>query len=420
MRGTGRAPALDRAIDAVFLLTMPLLAWLAVFGHRGAAVVAGVSAIAIALRPSIWREGLPLVAPSRVAAAPLPRAALAGLFFTAWIAVTGIWSPAAGAWKLSLGVAAFVLAGGALVFEASRAGGTRLRRLCILFAGAVAIASAALLFEGFTGGLLRAIVPPADQSPLRLKDMTALARGVTLIAPLVFPAAAIILTMTGSRALAAAPIAFALLAAAQFSVVANVVALFAAGAAATAAYFRPRPVIVGLGALFLASMLAAPLFVLAPADAVTGADAALMPPSWAQRLHLWKEAAARIFSCLPVGCGADYTRAWAGEGTMIEVPGWPLPVQEAPTHPHNLFLQVWLELGLPGVLSLCAALYFGMRRLAAIEPQRLAFAAIAGVAAATYISFMLEASMWQAWRIAVLALAAFGGALSYSCQRQHS
>lgn len=400
---------------------MPALALLAVFGHRGAAPVAALSALAIALRPSIWREGLALLAPSRLGAAPLPRAALAVLILALWIAVTGFWSPTPGAAKLAFTVLTFALAGGALVFEASRASGERRRRMRLLFAGAVTAAAAALLFEGFSGGLLRAVVPPTDQSPLRVKDMTALARGVTFIAPLAFPAAAILFLLTGSRALAAAPVAIALLAAAQFSVLANVVALIFGTSAAAAAYFRPRPAIIALGALTILSFLAAPLFILTPAEAVTGAETALLPPSWAQRAHLWQESAERIVSqCWLPGCGADYTRAWKHDGVMIDIPGWPLPVEEAPTHPHNVFLQVWLELGLLGVFTFCTALAFGLKRLLAVEPQRLAIAAIVGAAAASYISFMLESSLWQAWRLGVLALAAFGGALSYSLNGERS
>jgi O-antigen ligase len=407
--------SLDRLVDGAFFLTMPLMAWLAVFGHRGAVVVVGLSALAIALRPGVWREGLPLLSPSRIRGADLPRAAFAGLLFALWIAITGFWSPVPGAPKIALGLAAFTIAGGALVYEASRASERRVRRMAMLFAGAVTAAAALLLFEGLTGGALRAIVPPADQSPLRWKDMTALARGVTFVAPLVFPAAAILFALSGSRLLALAPLTLALLASAQFSVATNIVAiLFGLGASALALW-RPRAIIVALGALFLASLLSAPLFALAPADAVLTAESALLPPSWAQRVNLWKEAADRVLDgCFLLGCGADYTRAWGAEGAMIDVPGSPIPLKEAPMHPHNLFLQIWLELGILGVLTIGVALSFALRRLASVEPQRLAFAAVAGASAAAYISFMFEASLWQAWRIAVLSLAAFGAALSYS------
>jgi O-antigen ligase len=267
---------------------------------------------------------------------------------------------------------------------------------------------------------LRDLIPPTDQSPQRIKDMIALARGVTFIAPLAFPAAAIIFALTGSRARALAPVALTLLAAAQYSVAANAIAMFFAIGAAAAAYFRPRAVIVALGALFIFSFLAAPMFILTPADAVTGAETALVEPSWAQRAHMWREAAARILStCGLAGCGADYTRAWAQEGTTITVPGSPVPVTEIPIHPHNVFLQVWLELGVVGLGALIAALWFGLRRLSMVEPDRLAFAALAAAAAATYISFMFEASLWQAWRLAIVSLASFGCALAYSTRGKY-
>lgn len=409
---------LDRLVDGAFFLTMPLMAWLAVFGHRGAVVICGLSALAIALRPQIWREGLPLLSPPRIRAADLPRAAFAGLLFVLWIAITGFWSPVPGAPKIALGLGAFTVAGGALVYEAARASRTRVRRMAMLFAGAVTAAAALLLFEGLSGGALRAIVPPTDQSPLRWKDMTALARGVTFVAPLVFPAAAILFALTRSRLLALAPLLLAVVASAQFSVASNMVALLFGLGAGALALWRPRPIMIALGALVIASLLAAPLFTLAPADAVLNAETAILPPSWAQRVNLWKEAADRILGgCFLLGCGADYTRAWGAEGAMIDVPGSPIPLKAAPTHPHNLFLQIWLELGIFGVLTIAVALVFALRRLAGVEPQRLAMAAIAGASAVSYISFMFEASLWQAWRIAVLSLAAFGGALSYSLNR---
>ncbi len=407
-------PTIDRVIDGVFLLTMPALTVLAVFGHRGAAVVAGLSALAIACRAPIWREGLAMLTPARLSA-DLPRAGLALALFAAWIVVTGLWSPTPGAPKLGFTVFAYALAGGALVYEASRADAARRRRGGVLFAGAVTTAAAILLFEGLTGGALRDVIPPTDQSPERVKDMIALARGTTLVIPLAFPAAALLFTLTGSRAFALAPILLSLLAALQFSIAANVVAMLFAIGASAAAYVRPRAAIVALGAVFILSLLAAPLFILTPAAAITGAETALLEPSWAQRAHLWRESAERIFStCLPAGCGADYTRAWADEGVMITVPGSPVPVMEAPIHPHNVFLQVWLELGIVGLAALTAALWFGLKRLGAVEPDRLAFAAIAGAAAASYISFMIEASLWQAWRLSILALAALGCALAYS------
>lgn len=410
-----RPPALDRVIDAAFFLALPALAVLAVFGHRGAAPAALLCALAVALRPDIWREGLPLLKPSRAAREPLPRATLAGLLFVFWIGVTGFWSPTPGAGKLAVTVAVFTLASGALVFEASRASLLRVRRIGALFAGAVTFAAAVLLFEGLTGGALRAMLPPADLSPLRFKDMTALARGVTLIAPLTFPAAAILFALTGSRALAAMPIVLALAAAPLFSVAANVAALLFAIGAGAIALWRPKQAIVALGALFIVSLVAAPVFILAPAEAVTGADHALMPPSWAQRVYVWRETAAQVLGdCALLGCGADAMRASMADSPMIAVPGSPILLQAAPMHPHNLFLQVWLELGVIGVVTLSAALWFALQRLAAIEPRRIAFAAIAAAVAATYLSFMFEASLWQAWRLAILSFAALGGALSYS------
>jgi hypothetical protein len=408
---------IDGAIDAMAAIAFAGVAWLAVFGHRGLAPCAGFLALGVAMRREVWTEGLKLIAPPKAWRDPLAIAAIAMAAFSAWIGVTALWSPTPGGIWLGLTALVSALAAGALVFEASRANTIRSRRFAAMFALSVTAASLALLFEGLTGGYLRAVLPPDDHSALRFKDLTALGRGVTAAATLAFPAAVLLRALTGSWIIAFAPAAALLVAATEFSVFANVIAIAAGALAFFAAHAAPKTTIKGAAVLFLAGLLLSPFIAAAiPVDCLLEAGA--LPPSWSQRLILWNAVADRALGeCFPLGCGADFARTWWSATAMIELPGYPIALPLVPVHPHNVFLQIWLELGVPGVLLFGVALSAGAARLAAADLDRSTIAATAAIAALAFISVMFEASLWQVWRIAVFALAAFGGAVSYSINK---
>lgn len=399
------------------------VAWLAVFGHRGLAPCAGMMALMVAFRRDIWTSGFALLAPARLLkppffGAPLSIATLSAAVFVVWTALTALWSPTPGAEWLALTIASAALAGGALVYEAARAAPERARHFAVLFSGMVCFAAAALMFEGLSGGYLRSVIPPDDVSPARWKDMTALGRGVTAMAPLVFPAAVLIRRFTGSWAVAFAPAGAVFLAATQFSIFANVVAIAAGAAVFLAAMARARLVMALLAIAFASSLILAPFVASALPTEALFANGSLAPASWEQRLVIWREASERaLHQCMPFGCGADYARAWRGEGAMIEVPSSPIPLPAMPVHPHNVFIQIWLELGLMGVGAFLAALIASAAALLRVGADARTAAAICAVAAVSFISVMSEASLWQAWRLAVFALAAFGCAVSYSVNK---
>ena len=140
--------------------------------------------------------------------------------------------------------------------------------------------------------------------------------------------------------------------------------------------------------------------------------------TWYHRLAIWDSAAARIADGMPLGFGADYARMWTESAPVVEVPGAQVPLSVMPLHPHNVILQIWLELGLPGVISLGLFFYFGgvaLRRASLPTPI---IAVTVGALAAIVVSLMVEGSLWQVWRLAAMALAAMGVALSYSLHQQ--
>ncbi len=407
---------LDRIIGGAFAIGLAGVACLAVFGHRGVAPCAGFMALAVALRREVWSAGFGLLSLRRVLSDPLSIAFLAMIVFSIWILIGAYWSPVPGAGELGLTVFVSVLAGGALSFEALRSPSLHTRRIAVMFVVSVSMASAALLFEGLSGAYLRQVFPPEDASAARWKDFTALGRGVTAMAPLIFPAAVLLRRLTGSWIVAATPALALMIAAGSFTVFSNVASISFGIFAFAAACAAPRLTVSCLAILAIVALLASP-FIAAhlPASAVLNGDAAELPTSWAQRLIIWKETAAIALSqCMPLGCGADFARDLSEKGATVLIPGWPITLPVMPLHPHNLFLQVWLELGLPGVISLALAIASATAALLKANADRLTMAAIAAAIAAAFVSVMFEASLWQVWRLAVFALAAFGCAMAYS------
>jgi O-antigen ligase len=164
----------------------------------------------------------------------------------------------------------------------------------------------------------------------------------------------------------------------------------------------------------------APLAALLPVDAIFQSAGDGLPPSWLHRIAIWQSVATKIPGGLPFGYGADFARAWQETAPLINVPGAGAPLELMPTHPHNFFLQIWLELGLPGVLSFTAFVYCGMKVLKNTNPPAAVLASVVGAIAAIAVSMSVEGSLWQVWRLAAMALAGMGAALAYSLHHNWS
>ncbi len=413
-----RLSGLGRVFFALFPYGMAALAWLALFGPTSISYVVVILGLAASLSADFWRAGLSRIRQSKGICDDRARAALALLALSLWTVAGGAWSPTPGAFEDGFKILAFSFFGCVICFRMLIAPPHRVRDMSNLFAIAVLIAAVLLLFEGVSNGLLRRIVPPADLSPGRWKDEIALAKGITLISPISFSAGAVLWALMRRRSLALAPVMITFLASFQFSVSANVVAMVMGIAAGAAAMIRPKFVLTAIGAVFVASSILAPLLVYLPVERLVSDQGPGLPASWAQRVVLWQASAERVFeSCGLIGCGADSTRAWTREAKLFDVEGASFQSVEAAPHPHNIFVQIWVELGVIGALAAAAAVVFGTRSLVSSDLSRISAAAVAGAAAAVYASFSLAASLWQGWHLAVLSLAALGVALSQKLMR---
>ncbi len=122
-------------------------------------------------------------------------------------------------------------------------------------------------------------------------------------------------------------------------------------------------------------------------------------PSVRHRLLIWRFVSDRIYERPVIGWGLDASRTMPGgkDGPMTGT-------ELLPLHPHNVLLQLWLELGGIGIVILSAGLAAGVLKLRRIlpEPAHLAFA-LGGVAAAAAMA-SIGYGAWQTWWLSSLWL----------------
>ncbi len=395
-----------------------LLPLTVVFGHKGVAPWLLLASLPAFARGDFWQSAFGQLFDQPDLRNPFFFGFAAIIGFCLWIFLSGFWSPE-GQPSLTLYVLAPVLVGGSVVWFSLHLSRLWSYRLSYAYAISIAAGMTVLLFEGMSGGLLRSLLPPDDPSPERTKDIIALGRGVTALAPALFPAA-IIVSFIWNRYASLGLLLLGVAAAFSNDVTANAVAISAGMVAGVIAFKAPRRTIMVTGWTVIVLLLLAPLAALLPVDAIFQSVGDGLPASWLHRVAVWQSVAAKIPAGLPFGYGADFARAWQEIAPLINVPGAGAPLELMPTHPHNFFLQIWLELGLPGVLTFTAFVYCGMKVLKNANPPAAVLAAIVGAIAAIAVSMSVEGSLWQVWRLAAMALAGMGAALSYSLQQNLS
>ncbi|MEH3064880.1 MAG: O-antigen ligase family protein [Methylobacterium radiotolerans] len=384
MRAAGRMYAAGGAL----LSAMPLAMVLA---NRSSPLVVGLAALAFLA--GRWAEDASalrraLLSPLRT---PLAGAALA---FLAWALVSLAWSPFPTASLRVLGeflptlLAAYLMA--CLAPGRIPAFAPRLGAIAIALAGlliAVDLASD-LALERALGRRVAAFV---HNRPALTLDLVA--------GPL-----ALVLWKDRARGLAAATLAFASLGVVRSISGAAQLGLLAGAAMATLALSLPRRVGISLAGLGLGLAL-----ILAPVEGDLLARA--MPEAAHERL-VQSSSRARVAIARSFGAtvAADPWRG-AGVGTSARFAETAVAQTVPPEmrvllgvgHPHNSFLQVWAELGLPGAILAALTAMLMLARIARLpRPDRAA--ALGLVACAASIAFV-EHNGWAAWWTAGLGAA---------------
>jgi hypothetical protein len=120
------------------------------------------------------------------------------------------------------------------------------------------------------------------------------------------------------------------------------------------------------------------------------------------RLEIWHFAAGKILQRPFFGYGINASRAIPNGDAVSEfqAPGKPL----IPLHPHDMFLQIWLELGFVGVVIATILLLLMLRDIGRLRPGVQRFA-LAGYGAAMIVAG-LAFGIWQTWWLATIAFSA--------------
>ncbi|MHA7872871.1 MAG: hypothetical protein ACX939_11020, partial [Hyphococcus sp.] len=257
----------DRASRYWLYALFALLPLTAVFGHKGVAPWLLLASLPAFVRGDFWQSAFGELFDKPTLRNPFFAGFLAIAFFCMWIFVSGFWSPEHH-YGLFLYVLAPVLVGGSVIWFSLNLPKLWTYRLAIAYSLAIAGGVAVLAFEGVTHGFLRSVLPPDDPSPDRARDIISLGRGVTALAPSLFPAA-LIIALIWNRIAALCALALGVAAAFSNDVAANAVAIAAGLAAAIVTFKAPaasallaRTGMIGL--LFVTPFAAA----LVPVDAV--------------------------------------------------------------------------------------------------------------------------------------------------------
>ncbi|HXC91508.1 MAG TPA: O-antigen ligase family protein [Stellaceae bacterium] len=378
------AATCEAGLGAAALLFFPLL----VVAPRGIAPLAASA--------GLFSAGLILPRgrePAHFRALAVPAALLASLLV--WGAVSAAWSPEP---QRAL-VEAARLAG---IFAASLA----------MTAAADFVAAprrlSALLLAGFAVALVMATLDLATHGALttpfseRAYQPAWLNQASVAFAVLLLPTSAA-LVVDGRRL---AGWVFAALGAATIFVLAGTAAKAALAAGVPFAVlcgYRRAWAARGAAVLVVLAIVTAPL-TFARLDGVSGLVhvADMVKLSAGHRLLIWSFVGDRVAEHPLRGWGLDSSRAIPGGKEPIRLNEVWLPL-----HPHNAPLQLWLELGVPGVVPF--ALFAGWLLLAfgRTDWQHLYAAAAGGGLAAAFVASVATYGVWQEWWEGTLSFSLF-------------
>lgn len=306
---------------------------------------------------------------------------------------------------LMLFVSGAVVIGGVTLFnqtEAARIG----RWLVIGIIGALVIYTIEITFNSPIQSVIRQTGPEMEQIYSRFN------RGLAVLV-LLLPAALVVLRRGRCRSLALALLSASLVIVYLYYGSSIAVGM-TCGIVAGILSFVGRDVMIRLiGWLVAAIVLMAPLIA---REAITPALLDVVGKevtniSVIHRLAIWRFVGTQALERPMTGWGLDGARAFPEGKTKVLVtapncqPPCSLEVEQLPLHPHNMALQWWLELGLPGT-GLGAAMLLWLFHLI---PRLTRDKAEAGLLASQLTAGTTIAGLgygaWQSWWLATLAIA---------------
>lgn len=325
----------------------------------------------------------------------------------AWAAVASLWSPNPPGSLFLVFRLALIFGGGLFYLAAYRTldeAGRDRAMTALAWAGPLflAVLGSELLTDGALTRLVRGM---AHDEPFNFNKLN---RSSAILAIFAWPyALALWRKVHGAAGLAFLALVLAYLW--HGPMLAALVAFLGAGLVFLVVYPKPRPALTALRAVVLIGLVLAPpllAFAVAPVFDLTklapvGSALPSQERSIVHRLYIAQFVLEQIAERPLAGWGFDASRALPGRDVIAYKGGARLPL-----HPHNAALQIWLELGVPGVLIAAGIVIEILRGLAVFAPRRRAAATGAAVLTTYGLIALMSFGIWQNWWVVTAWLAA--------------
>jgi exopolysaccharide production protein ExoQ len=280
-----------------------------------------------------------------------------------------------------------------------------------VLAVSVAAMAALYLFEVLSGAALTRLFHPAGFTQ-DVKMYEKVAGGMVLMTALVWPVSARIAAWHwwAGIALIVSAGAVSLI----LPMAAAALAMLTGAAVFLLALWLPRTALAAIAICFVVYALSAPMLSRNILTIQNARDAGLhMPSGWEHRLGIWHYASGKMQPHLLRGAGFDASRYFGDTDDVIREIVSPdgAYAPALPLHPHNGVIQLWLELGLPGIVGICLVLAGLCRAIWRAQLTRLARAGAAATLTAALIPFLISFGVWQSWWMATLFVVVGGTVL---------
>jgi O-antigen ligase len=175
--------------------------------------------------------------------------------------------------------------------------------------------------------------------------------------------------------------------------------------------FMPRLLVV---AILVFVVLAPFIFSKIPDPRISTENLDIFPSSAIHRLVIWHNTLRLIDDRPVIGRGMDGTRQLYNKKSLevVHIPGssqragWAFESEPIPLHPHNGVLQIWLELGLAGIVITGWYIVAIFGRIRALVENKETLAIVMAAIATNLVLFSLSFGAWQNWWLSVQVVVA--------------
>ena len=327
---------------------------------------------------------------------------LALIALVGWSLVSTLWAPGGSdAAARVVKVAAIMLAGVLYIAAIGQMDVNERRAAGSAFVFAIVAIVLLVLVEVMTGGTPAVDVKAAQSSRfVYLPDL--LGTAAPVMAVLIWPVIGILRVRTGRWVwpllvgVVAAGVALALPQASS-------IVAFALGGVVFGIAYRSRMILTAVGVLFAVYLLSAPFISVYAVNLDTvGASGQALPTSWQHRLEIWRFTATKAMERPLFGHGFDASREIGRAANTVQLwnpdgSGRNYTEKGLPLHPHNIALQIWLEIGLVGLVIVLGGVLLTLNWIRHRTTESLSRAVAAAGFTAFFVIELLAYGVWQSW-----------------------